>query len=131
MTTPRIRQRLLVPVLPEPGTTMSIFGINARVIQVVPDDDWHWTVELESVSSTGTSELWTVTLPTDYRTTDGRPAGAEYDPGHCSLCGLGDATEPWQNYGELLWMESLGSHFHQRCADAVTHRIESAQGRLF
>ncbi len=59
------------------GETVTILGVKAKVVDVVPEDDWHWRVTLSSKMSGGVGEFWYIVLPTDYRTTDGAFAGEE------------------------------------------------------
>lgn len=56
----------------EEGQKVTIFGVRAVVTEVVPASDWAWHVTLSSVSVMGNAEVWTITVPTDKRTTDGR-----------------------------------------------------------
>ena len=58
------------------GEDVTVFGIRARVCDVVPQDDWHWLVSLSSINGAGAEEDWSIVLPTDYRTTDNQTAWA-------------------------------------------------------
>lgn len=64
---------MIKPVLPEPGTRVTIFGVDAVVIGVEPADDWNWSIDLSSVSTLGNAERWSIELPSDFHTITGRP----------------------------------------------------------
>lgn len=58
------------------GEVVTILGVKAQVVDVVPQDDWHWLVTLESLNAGDRIESWSIVLPTDYRTDNGQSAWA-------------------------------------------------------
>lgn len=59
------------------GAEITIFGMVGTISVVEPESDWFWSVEVEIRTTGGTLETMTMTVPTDFRTTDGYPASPE------------------------------------------------------
>jgi len=74
--TSRVSEPLKPRVEQSVGEDIALFGIKAKVLEVVPEDDWSWRVYLGSTDGGGNRITWTIVVPTDYRTTDGKEAWA-------------------------------------------------------
>jgi hypothetical protein len=93
---------MLKPNLPEVGATITIMGIKAMVLTVEPESDWWWRIELSTVSALGSEEadeVWSITVPTDYHTTTGRPV-VEPQPGSEAIDDLPSLKCAWDRHGE-------------------------------
>lgn len=53
------------------GETLTLFGVRAVVVDVVPATDYSWSVTLSSINGGGAAEKWTIEVPTDYHTSSG------------------------------------------------------------
>ena len=51
------------------GEKINILGVDAYVVDVVPETDWSWRVTLSSINGGGAAEKWDIIVPTDYNTT--------------------------------------------------------------
>lgn len=55
------------------GASVTIFGLLGTVTVVEPETDYTWSVEIEIRTTEGALEMMTLSVPTDFRTTDGHP----------------------------------------------------------
>lgn len=53
------------------GETINVLGVKAIIVDVVPEDDYHWRVYLSSAGEGGRQEFWEIVIPTDYHTQTG------------------------------------------------------------
>ena len=102
---------MLRPKLPAVGDKVTLFGIEAWVTNVEPASDWMYSIELSSVSAIGAAEMWTVEIPTDFRTTDGVQVtnnNAIYvdvtddSERECGLCGEPLGNPMTSEWGEFI-----------------------------
>lgn len=118
---------MIKPTLPEINSKVNIFGVDAFVSSIEPEDDWNWRINLASRNALGATEEWAIVLPTDFRTEDGFPladgqgfpteAADEPEPftirDDCGLCGE-DAT--LDDYAEFTGPDGQRMMAHSSCA---------------
>jgi hypothetical protein len=108
---------MIKPTLPEINSKVSIFGVDAFVSSIEPENDWAWRVNLASRNALGGDEEWHIILPTDFRTEDGFPiedgGNAFTFRDDCGLCGE-DAT--LDDYAEFIGPDGERVMAHSSCA---------------